>query len=91
MNNLHVEYLPISLLKPDPRNTRTHSKQQIRQVADSIEQFGFVSPILIDQDDQIIAGHARWNAAKKVGLETVPVIRLSHLTEHQKRAGDRRQ
>ena len=58
MNNLHVEYLPISLLKPDPRNTRTHSKQQIRQVADSIEQFGNVNPILIDEAGRVIAGHA---------------------------------
>ncbi len=86
MNNLHVEYLPISLLKPDPRNTRTHSKQQIRQVADSIEQFGNVNPSLIDEADRIIAGHARLEAAKQRGLETVTVIRLSHVTEHEKRA-----
>ncbi len=85
-NRLVLEQIPIKSLEPNPRNARTHSKQQIRQVVDSIEQFGFVSPILIDEADQIIAGHARRYAAEKLGLETVPVIRLSHLTEHQKRA-----
>ena len=85
MNSLQIKYVPVSVPRPDPRNTRTHSKQQIRQVADSIKAFGFVNPILIDEADRIIAGHARRDAAEQLGLETVPVIRLSHLTEHQKR------
>ncbi len=83
---LRIVYWPINGLITDPRNTRTHSQRQIRQVAESIEQFGFVNPILIDEADRIIAGHARKDAAAQLGLETVPVIRLSHLTEHQKRA-----
>ena len=82
---LNIVYWPISGLITDPRNTRTHSQRQIRQVADSIKAFGFVNPILIDEADRIIAGHARRDAAEQLGLETVPVIRLSHLTEHQKR------
>ncbi len=85
-NRIQVEHVPTTGPKPDPRNTRTHSQQQIRQVADSIEQFGNVNPSLIDEADRIIAGHARLEAAKQLGLKTVPVIRLSHLTEHQKRA-----
>ena len=82
---LKIVYWPINGLTTDPRNTRTHSKRQIRQVADSIKAFGFVNPILIDEADRIIAGHARRDAAEQLGLETVPIIRLSHLTEHQKR------
>ncbi len=81
-NLIQIEHVPITDLKPDPRNTRTHSKQQIRQVADSIEEFGFVNPILIDEADRIIAGHARLEAAERLGLETVPVIRLKRRTEH---------
>ncbi len=83
---LKIVYWPINGLITDPRNTRTHSQRQTRQVADSIKAFGFVNPILIDEADRIIAGHARRDAAEQLGLETVPVIRLSHLTEHQKRA-----
>ena len=71
-----MEQVPISVPKPDPRNARTHTKQQVHQVADSIQEFGFTAPILIDEGDRIIAGHARRDAAEKLGLETVPVIRL---------------
>ena len=85
-HRIQVEQIPTTGPKPDPRNTRTHSKRQIRQVAASIETFGFVNPILIDKADRIIAGHARLEAAEQLGLETVPVIRLAHLSEHQKRA-----
>ena len=83
---LTIDQVLVATLKADPRNTRTHSKQQIRQIATSIQEFGFVNPILIDEADRIIAGHARRDAAAQLGLETVPVIQLSHLTEHQKRA-----
>ena len=83
---LSIEYVPISLPKPGPRNTRTHSKGQLRQIEASIETFGFVNPILIDEFDQIIAGHGRRDAAERAGLEFVPTIRLSHLSEHEKRA-----
>jgi DNA modification methylase len=86
VQHIQVEHITLTRLRPDPRNSRTHSKRQIRQVADSVKHFGFVNPILIDEADQIIAGHARLEAADLLGLETVPVIRLTHLTEHEKRA-----
>ncbi len=83
---IKIQQIPVAALEPDPRNARIHTKQQIRQIPASIQKFGFVNPILIDEADRIIAGHARRDAAAQLGLETVPVIRLSHLTEHQKRA-----
>ena len=83
---LTIDQVPVAALKADPRNARTHTKQQVRQIGDSIQEFGFVNSILIDEADRIIAGHARRDAAAQLGLETVPVIQLSHLTEHQKRA-----
>lgn len=67
------------------RNARTHSKKQIRQVASSIEQFGWVNPMIIDDDRMILAGHARWDAAKLLKLEEVPTIRLSSMSEAEKR------
>lgn len=73
-------------LKPAIRNARTHSKAQIKQIADSIEQFGFTNPVLMDAADRIIAGHGRVEAAKLLGLETVPTLRLDHLSEEQVRA-----
>jgi DNA modification methylase len=81
-----VEVLPIEALKPYPGNARTHSKKQLRQIAKSIEQFGFCNPVLVDDQGQIIAGHGRVAAAKLRGLSTVPTVRLSHLSEAQKRA-----
>lgn len=84
--NLHVCYLPCSDLKPHKNNPRTHSKKQIQQITESIKAFGFTNPILIDSNTGIIAGHGRVEAAKLMGLETVPTIRLDHLTEAQKRA-----
>ena len=83
---IKIQQIPVAALEPDPRNARTHSKRQVRQIGASIQEFGFVNPILIDEADRIIAGHARRDAAAQLGLETVPVIRLSHLTRHQKRA-----
>ena len=83
---IEIQQIPVAALEPDPRNARTHTKQQIRQIGDSIQEFDFVNPILIDEANRIIAGHARRDAAVQLGLETVPVIQLSHLTRHQKRA-----
>jgi hypothetical protein len=83
---LEVEVLPIEALKPYPGNARIHSKKQLRQIAKSIEQFGFCNPVLVDDQGQIIAGHGRVAAAKLRGLSTVPTVRLSHLSEAQKRA-----
>jgi DNA modification methylase len=78
--------LPLSSLRPYSRNARTHSAKQIAQIAASIRTFGFNNPILIDKDGVIIAGHGRVAAAKTLGHETVPVIRLEHMSEAQKRA-----
>ena len=69
---LAVEMRPIASLKPYARNPRTHSDKQIRQIAESIRVFGFNNPVLIDRNDEIIAGHGRVDAAKLLGLESVP-------------------
>jgi DNA modification methylase len=81
-----IQLRPLRELKPRPGNPRSHSRAQIRQIARSIEEFGFNSPILIDKDDQIVAGHGRFEAARHLGLPRVPTIRLEHLTEAQARA-----
>ncbi len=81
-----MRMLPIDQLSGYPRNARTHSQLQIDQIAASIREFGWTNPILIGPDNVIIAGHARWLAAKQLGMTEVPVIVLSHLTESQRRA-----
>lgn len=86
MQQYKIEQLDLQALKPNPRNARTHSKKQIHQIAASIKEFGFTNPILVDRDGVIIAGHGRAAAAKKLNLGTVPVLRIEHLTEAQKRA-----
>ncbi len=73
-------------MRPYARNARKHSKAQIRQIADSIERFGFTNPVLISDANEIIAGHGRVAAAKLLGMETVPTLRLSHLNETERRA-----
>jgi len=83
---LGIERVPIGLLRPNPKNARTHSRKQIRQIAASIRTFGFVNPILIDADNLILAGHGRLEAARLAGLDRVPVVRFDHLTPVQKRA-----
>ena len=84
--SFHVREVPVLAIRPDHRNARTHSKRQIRQIAESIREFGIVNPILIDEVDRVIAGHGRLAAARFLQMETVPAIRLSHLNEPQKRA-----
>src|SRR5712692_3567948 len=81
-----IELWPIDRLIPYARNARTHSDTQIAQIAASIREFGFNSPILVDSNAGIIAGHARLLAARKLQLEEVPVVVLDHLSETQKRA-----
>lgn len=81
-----VENYSIDSLIVNPRNSRTHSRKQTLQIANSIKSFGFVNPILIDCDAMIIAGHGRWMAAKELGLSSVPVIIVDHLTESERRA-----
>ncbi|WP_240097627.1 site-specific DNA-methyltransferase [Thermomonas flagellata] len=86
MNALQVEYRPLQTLIPYARNPRTHSEAQVAKIAASIVEFGFTNPILVDGDNGIIAGHGRLAAARRLGLEQVPVIELAHLTPAQKRA-----
>ena len=86
MHNLQIEQTPVHALKPQDRNARTHSKRQVRQIADSMKRFGFNNPILTDDNLQIIAGHGRLEAAKLLGLTAVPSIRLSHMSATEKRA-----
>jgi DNA modification methylase len=81
-----LEHWPIDRLKPYERNPRTHSPEQITKIAASLLEFGWTNPILVDADAGIIAGHGRLLAARELGMTTVPVIELSHLTEAQKRA-----
>ena len=83
---LEVTYLRTTSLKPDPRNPRVHTDKQVRQIAQSIESFGFNVPLLIDDQQQVIAGHGRLMAARKMGWDTVPTIKLGHLTESQRMA-----
>jgi DNA modification methylase len=83
---MKIEYTPVRELRFYPNNARTHSKKQIRQIANSIAKFGFCNPILIDDAKQIIAGHGRVEAAKLLGIDAVPTCQLSHLSDADKRA-----
>ena len=81
-----IKYMPVTALTPYARNSRTHSDEQVAQIAGSIKEFGFTNPVLVDGEGGIIAGHGRVLAARKLGMETVPCIALDYLTEAQKRA-----
>jgi DNA modification methylase len=83
---MKIDYTPVRDLRPYPNNARTHSKRQLRQIANSIQKFGFCNPVLIDDAKQIIAGHGRVEAAKLLGIDTVPTCQLTHLSEADKRA-----
>jgi DNA modification methylase len=83
---MQIQNLPIEKLRLYTNNARTHSKRQIRQIADSIKRFGFCNPVLIDEHAQIIAGHGRVAAAKLLGMEQVPTMQLAHLSDVEKRA-----
>ena len=78
--------LSVDILKPYARNARTHSKKQVKQIAASIERFGFTNPVLISDAGEIIAGHGRVEAARLLGRKTVPTLTLSHLSETERRA-----
>ncbi len=82
---LSVEYWPITRPIPSARNARTHSKSQIAEIAGSISAFGFANPILVDDRDEIVAGHGRYGAAQLLGLKRVPVIVLRGLSDTQRR------
>lgn len=82
----NFQVIPIASLRPRPGNAKTHSKKQLKQIAASIKAFGFLTPIVADEKNTILAGHGRFQAAKREGLKTVPVVRYDHLSEAQKRA-----
>jgi DNA modification methylase len=84
-NQLLVER-EISVLRPYSRNARTHSKKQVKQIAASIERFGFTNPVLVSDEGEIVAGHGRVEAAKLLGMKSVPTLALSHLSEAERRA-----
>lgn len=86
MSGLKIAYKDPAHLKPRASNPRTHTAKQIKQIAASIEQFGFIIPVLLDANDGIIAGHGRLDAAKLLGMNDIPTVRVDHLTPAQVRA-----
>src|SRR5215217_4250944 len=86
MPHMAIEPMRVGNLRPYAKNARTHSKKQIKQIARSIERFGFTNPVLISDENEIIAGHGRVEAAKLLGRTDVPTIRLSHLNAAERRA-----
>lgn len=86
VGTIKTETRAIGALIPFARNSRTHSDEQVAQIAASIREFGWTNPILVDGDNGIIAGHGRLAAARKLGITEVPVVVLDHLTDAQKRA-----
>jgi ParB-like chromosome segregation protein Spo0J len=86
MGKLNIEIVDIDEIKESNYNSRIHSEAQIEKIANSIAEFGFVNPIIIDDENEIIAGHGRFMAAKHLNLNEVPTIKLTHLTDDKKRA-----
>lgn len=86
MSKAQIEYIPIDRLRPWSRNARTHSAKQVRQIADSIRRFGFTSPVLVDSDDSVLAGHGRVAAARLLAMTEVPCLRIEAMTADEKRA-----
>jgi ParB-like chromosome segregation protein Spo0J len=80
---MSIVYRRVADLKPDPRNPRLHSKKQIRQIANSIKTFGFLGPVLVDADLNLITGHGRLLAARELGWTKVPTVCVDHLTPEQ--------
>src|SRR5258708_47230 len=85
-NGMSVHEILISQIKPNSRNSRTHSAKQRGQIGDSIVGFGFTNPLLASEDGELIAGHGRFQAAKRLGLEKVPVIVVAGLSPAKRRA-----
>jgi DNA modification methylase len=86
MDHPQIEMRKVAALRPYSGNARTHSKKQIKQIAASIQRFGFTNPVLISDDNEIIAGHGRVLAAAELAMAEVPTLRLSHLTSEERRA-----
>jgi ParB-like chromosome segregation protein Spo0J len=84
MSSHALEFLPIDQLRSSPRNARTHSRKQIRQIAEGIGRFGFTNPVLIDDEKRILAGHGRVEAARERGMSAVPCLRVGHLSGDRK-------
>lgn len=86
MEELNIVYKPIKELKPYKKNAKKHSKEQVEQIANSIKEFGFTQPVIIDEHNSVVAGHGRILGAKKAGLKQVPTVCLEELTEEQIKA-----
>ncbi len=86
MGKLNIEIVDIDDIKESNYNSRIHSEAQVEKISSSIAEFGFVNPIIIDEENEIIAGHGRFMAAKHLNLNEVPTIKLTHLTDDKKRA-----
>lgn len=84
--NTKIDMAPIVSLRPYANNARRHSRKQVRQIAESMRRFGFTNPVLVSDDGEIIAGHGRVMAARELGLQEVPTLRLSHLNAAERRA-----
>lgn len=86
MQELNIKYMNIRDLKPYKKNAKKHSKEQVEQIANSIKEFGFTQPVIIDKNNCVVAGHGRILGAKKAGLKQVPTVCLEELTEEQIKA-----
>jgi len=86
MSNLQIQYRPPDRLRPYPGNARSHSRKQLKLIENSIKRFGFTNPILVTDDFEVIAGHGRLQAAKVLGMQLVPVVAISSLSEADKKA-----
>ena len=86
MEELNIVYKPIKELKPYKKNAKKHSKEQVEQIANSIKEFGFTQPVIIDKNMSVVAGHGRILGAKKAGIKNVPTVMLEELTEEQIKA-----
>ena len=86
MEQLNIKYKPIKELKPYKKNAKKHNKEQVEQIANSIKEFGFTQPVIIDKNNCVVAGHGRILGARKAGLKQVPTVCLDDLTEEQIKA-----
>lgn len=86
MKELNIVYKNIKELKPYKKNAKKHDKKQVEQIANSIKEFGFTQPVIIDKNNCVVAGHGRILGAKKAGLKQVPTVTLEELTEEQIKA-----
>ena len=86
MKQIEIKYKNIKELKPYKKNAKKHPKEQVERIANSIKEFGFTQPVIIDKDNCVVAGHGRILGAKKAGLKEVPTVKLESLTEEQIKA-----